>query len=110
MEECQYAPVECPNSPNCEPLKRLDLDEHIKLCTQKKCLNHAKGCPRVGDKDVITEHEENCIFALMGDSLTQAIENKLVERDEIVINPFIRRFGSSQTFPTLFLISFLHYR
>ena len=42
LEECEYAPVYCPNSPNCDPLIRRDLDEHIKKCTQKKCLNFAK--------------------------------------------------------------------
>ena len=93
MEECSYAPVECPNSPNCAPLKRGDLAEHLNICTQRRCINHAKGCPKVGERELVQEHEENCIFALMGDSLSQAIEAKLVERDEVVINPVLRRFG-----------------
>ena len=46
----------------------------------------------MGDKAIVRAHEENCIFALMGDALTSAISAKMAERDDLSVNPIIRKF------------------
>jgi len=73
-------------------MKRRDLSNHLENCNKARCRNHDKGCPKVGEKETIQEHETNCIFALMGDALTNAISAKLAERDDLSITPIIKRF------------------
>lgn len=85
MDQCGYCPVSCPNSDECQVMKRSELQSHLKNCNQSRCKNHAAGCPKEGDRAVVAEHEETCIFALMGDALTNAISAKLAERYSIFI-------------------------
>ena len=39
--ECDYSPISCPNSPDCPPLLRMEIKEHLKKCPNTPC-DHAK--------------------------------------------------------------------
>lgn len=92
-EQCEYAPVPCPNSPGCAHMKRSELATHLERCNQARCKHHAAGCTKIGDKIEMSAHEDQCVFALMGGALASAIDQRIVaERDEMAQHPIIRRF------------------
>lgn len=112
-EECVYAPVNCPNSPDCTGLRKHELPKHLEECKIRRCSFNASGCQKIGEIDLMKEHETSCIFALMGNSLSQAIDNKIKERDEKVVFPSIKRLddrisqeGSSFQSDNSFLINY----
>ena len=91
LEECGYAPAYCPNSPDCTGLRKHELPKHLEECKIRRCRFYASGCQWIGEVDLLKEHESSCIFALMGDSLSQAIDNKIKERDEKIVFPSMKR-------------------
>ena len=36
-KDCPYAPVSCPNNPECPPLLRRDLQAHLDVCEHVTC-------------------------------------------------------------------------
>lgn len=66
---CVYAPISCPNNPNCPPMLRLHLQEHLKICKNCTCQYKRYGCQFVGDKEQLMEHKRSCRYELVKDFL-----------------------------------------
>eukprot|EP00058_Branchiostoma_floridae_P009903 XP_002595391.1 hypothetical protein BRAFLDRAFT_69221 [Branchiostoma floridae] len=76
---CGYAPVSCPNNPNCPPLKRMELEEHLKQCDHIRCPHHKYGCTFVGTSSDVSHHLTNiCRFEGIKEFLQQT-EDKMRE-------------------------------
>ena len=39
-KDCEYAPVQCPNSSNCSVVLKKDLTEHLLNCKHVRCPHH----------------------------------------------------------------------
>ncbi|XP_019615589.1 PREDICTED: E3 ubiquitin-protein ligase TRAF7-like isoform X1 [Branchiostoma belcheri] len=76
---CGYAPVSCPNNPNCPPLKRMELEEHLKQRDHIRCPHHKYGCTFVGTSGDVSHHLTNiCRFEGIKEFLQQT-EDKMRE-------------------------------
>jgi len=73
---CMYAPVKCPNNPNCPEMLRKNLEEHLKNCNNCTCQYKKYGCKFIGDANQMTVHMNNCKYAMMKDFLNM-FENKI---------------------------------
>lgn len=40
---CGYAPMNCPNNPQCAQFLKKDLEQHLLTCNSKACPNHPYG-------------------------------------------------------------------
>ena len=38
--DCEYAPIQCPNSSKCSIVLKKDLSEHLKNCNCVRCPHH----------------------------------------------------------------------
>jgi len=38
--DCEYAPIQCPNSSKCSVILKKDLVEHLKICNHVRCPHH----------------------------------------------------------------------
>jgi WD40 repeat protein len=54
--ECPYAFLPCPNSENCDPVRRKDLEQHAATCTRNSCPHHTFGCEFEGDAESVACH------------------------------------------------------
>ncbi|XP_071814542.1 E3 ubiquitin-protein ligase TRAF7-like isoform X3 [Apostichopus japonicus] len=54
--QCGYAIVHCLNNPDCPPVLKMNLDEHLKYCNLCKCEHQRYGCRFVGTKEQVSEH------------------------------------------------------
>nr|CAB3267212.1 ZF(TRAF/RING)-5 zinc finger protein [Phallusia mammillata] len=77
-ESCQYAPISCPNNPNCPIMLRLHLEEHLKLCKNIKCPNNKYGCSFVGDQESQVQHSANCKYEFVKGFL-QVTDEKIIK-------------------------------
>ena len=59
--ECGFAPVRCPNSPQCPPMLRRDLADHLAACTFYRCPQHLHGCTYSGAYDELEVHAATCV-------------------------------------------------
>jgi len=68
-DDCKYAPVSCPNNPNCPKMIRLHLAAHLKTCQNISCDYKRFGCKFVGDKTSLVNHTQNCRYELVKEFL-----------------------------------------
>ncbi|XP_066917138.1 E3 ubiquitin-protein ligase TRAF7-like [Clytia hemisphaerica] len=61
-EVCGKAWVDCPNSKECERMRKEELDTHLRNCSKHICPNQKKGCSFKGFQDAVQQHLHNCQF------------------------------------------------
>ncbi|XP_022110487.1 E3 ubiquitin-protein ligase TRAF7-like isoform X2 [Acanthaster planci] len=60
---CPYSSLQCPNSPECGTLLRLDLEEHVvTVCPFVKCHHYEKGCTFTGTSRAVEDHCLSCKY------------------------------------------------
>ncbi|KAI0208594.1 E3 ubiquitin-protein ligase TRAF7 [Lamellibrachia satsuma] len=74
-QDCQYAPVRCPNNPDCPMLKKRELEKHMKLCKHAKCPHHKYNCDFIGTAAELTEHLSECKFEAIKGFLHETEKN-----------------------------------
>ncbi|XP_022101876.1 E3 ubiquitin-protein ligase TRAF7-like isoform X2 [Acanthaster planci] len=72
--ECSYAPVQCPNNPDCPKILKMNLAAHLQNCNLCKCDHHKFGCPFVGTQEEVSEHREVCSYEGIKDYLQTSSE------------------------------------
>ena len=58
---CRFGPVRCPNSPQCLPMRRSELADHLVACTFSRCPQHVHGCTYSGTQDELAAHQTSCL-------------------------------------------------
>ncbi|CAE1304825.1 TRAF7 [Acanthosepion pharaonis] len=76
--DCDYAPVECPNNVGCPPLLKKDLESHLKICNNVTCPHQKYSCDFIGTQDDLVVHLRTCKFEGMKDFL-QRTDEKIAE-------------------------------
>ncbi|CAH1794412.1 unnamed protein product [Owenia fusiformis] len=82
-DNCDYAPVQCPNNPHCPILIKKDLNDHIKSCNHVKCPHHKHGCEFHGTQEEFDIHLHECKFEGMKDFI-QRTDDRLTDLAEQV--------------------------
>ncbi|XP_071963692.1 E3 ubiquitin-protein ligase TRAF7-like isoform X1 [Antedon mediterranea] len=59
---CGYAPMNCPNNPNCPTVLKMDLESHMKMCNLCKCDHSKYGCQYVGTLEEVSTHLQTCYY------------------------------------------------
>ncbi|XP_064628306.1 E3 ubiquitin-protein ligase TRAF7-like [Lineus longissimus] len=77
-ESCEYAPVPCPNNPNCPLVIKKDLAAHVRACQHVRCPHHKYSCDFNGTQEELVEHLETCKFEGMKDFL-QRTDDRIAE-------------------------------
>ncbi|XP_065826001.1 E3 ubiquitin-protein ligase TRAF7-like isoform X2 [Oscarella lobularis] len=69
--QCQFAPIQCPNSLHCLAMLKGDLEAHLAICEQTPCPHGKYGCPFRGTRQQIKDHLEFCRFESVKDFLAR---------------------------------------
>lgn len=81
--ECEYAPVKCPNSSLCPPVIKKYLPEHLKTCQHARCPHHRFNCTFEGTREELVAHLEQCKFEGLKGYLTRTDENIALLQSEL---------------------------
>lgn len=68
-DECEYAPIKCPNSSHCPMLKKMDLKTHLAYCQHARCPHSRFNCKFEGTSEELEDHLKNCRFEGMKEFL-----------------------------------------
>lgn len=68
-EQCQYAPVRCPNSSICQLMTKMDLKDHLDQCQHARCPHSKYNCKFEGTSEELAEHLQSCRFEGMKEFL-----------------------------------------
>jgi len=61
-ETCPYSTCKCPFGDACPPIRRMQLDEHMKSCARIPCPHGKVGCTFLGGKDAVAVHLKSCAY------------------------------------------------
>ncbi|XP_072029990.1 E3 ubiquitin-protein ligase TRAF7-like isoform X3 [Amphiura filiformis] len=80
---CGFAPVQCPNNPDCPKILKMNLDAHLETCNLCKCDHHKYGCHFVGTQEQVNEHLPNCRYEGIKEYL-QTSEDRIRELGQTI--------------------------
>nr|XP_054763208.1 E3 ubiquitin-protein ligase TRAF7-like isoform X2 [Lytechinus pictus] len=78
--QCGYAPVRCPNNPDCPLVLKMNLESHLFNCNLCKCDHQRYGCHFVGTQEQVEAHlsQGQCAYDSIKDFLS-ASDDKIRE-------------------------------
>ncbi|XP_041473085.1 E3 ubiquitin-protein ligase TRAF7-like [Lytechinus variegatus] len=78
--QCGYAPVRCPNNPDCPLVLKMNLESHLLNCNLCKCDHQRYGCHFVGTQEQVEAHlsQGQCAYDSIKDFLS-ASDDKIRE-------------------------------
>lgn len=98
-KDCEYAPLQCPNSSSCSVVLKKDMADHLLTCQHVRCPHHRYNCTFEGTREQLSEHLEQCKFeGLKGflsrtDDHIQELQEELKKKDEEIM--FLRSMLAS---------------
>lgn len=74
---CTFASYPCPYC-DCSPMKKFELEEHMKTCKKIPCPHKKYGCSFEGIKEEIEVHKSSCMFESIKDYIVTT-DNRIIE-------------------------------
>jgi E3 ubiquitin-protein ligase TRAF7 len=87
-DECLFALIKCPYNEQCPPIRRMDVDSHLKHCINIPCAHKKVGCTFVGTKQAVDIHIKTCPYETIKDYIVQnsrkmsKLKKKLKEKED----------------------------
>lgn len=82
-KECEYAPVQCPNSSKCPVVLKKELPEHLKTCQHVRCPHLRYHCFFEGTREEMAQHLETCKFEGLKGFLNRTDEHIMELQEEV---------------------------